>query len=156
MTLWAERDEPVLRYLVEAPPRARILVTYQGREEPHDGLPQLSHAQFHAAVEVLHDAGYVDSADATASIGMGRVSWTLFQVTGAGKQALGLWPRFDALGAPGELAALLEALADEAPTEEEETNLRKAAGVVRKTAPAAVRQLLTGALSAYARSHLGL
>jgi hypothetical protein len=45
-------------------------------------------------------------------------------VTGAGKQALGLWPRFDALGSPAELAAVLEALAEEAPTEEERSNLK--------------------------------
>lgn len=73
-------------------------------------------------------------------------------VTGAGKQAVGLWPRFDALGSPGELAAILEALAEDAATEEERFNLRRAAAAVRRSAPALIKAGLVGALSAVAKS----
>jgi hypothetical protein len=77
-------------------------------------------------------------------------------VTGAGKQALGLWPRFDALGSPAELASVLEALAEDAATEEERSNLRRVAAAVRSAAPGLVKAALTGAVSAGVRATLGI
>jgi hypothetical protein len=150
-----ERDELVLSWLDDNPPRANILYTNWISDAPHEGLPQLSQARFHRAVETLSDAGYVSCEVASASSG-GRVSWTRFQVTGAGKQALGLWPRFDALGSPGELAAILEALAETAPTEEEASNLKRAAASIRRAAPGVIRSLAKAALGAAARGGLGL
>lgn len=79
-----------------------------------------------------------------------------FHVTGVGMQALGRWPQFDALGSPSALAALLEALGQDAATEEERSNFVRAADAVRSTAPDLLRSLLVGALSAGARSLLGL
>ncbi len=84
------------------------------------------------------------------------MQWTNFLVTGAGKQALGLWPRFDALGSPGELADILDALADNAPTEEQASNLKRAAAAVRRAAPGVVRGLAVAGLSAGARAVLGM
>ena len=82
--------------------------------------------------------------------------FTHFQVTGAGMQALGLWPMFDELGSPAQLAALLDAIADDVATEEERTNLQRAASAVRRSGPDVVRAALTGGVSAIVRAHLGL
>ena len=59
---------------------------------------------------------------------------------------------FDELGSPAQLAALLEALGRDAATEEERTNLQRAAGVVRRSAPDDVRAALTGGISAIVRA----
>jgi hypothetical protein len=155
MSLWSERDEPVLRWLAENPPRANFLTTNWLSDDPDERLPQLTRADFHLAVETLHDAGYVSSDGGSYESG-GGVHFALFQVTGAGKQALGLWPQFDALGSPGELAAILDALADSAPTEEEASNLKRAANAVRRGAPAVIRGLAEAGLSAAARHFIGI
>ncbi|MHB8696186.1 MAG: hypothetical protein ACYDHH_33660 [Solirubrobacteraceae bacterium] len=105
-------------------------------------------------METLHDAGYVSSDGAQAS-GGGEVLWTHFLLTGAGKQALGLWPAFDALGEPRELAGILDALANNAPTEEEASNLKRAAATVRRTAPNVLRGIAVAGLSAGARLLIG-
>ena len=59
---------------------------------------------------------------------------THFQVTGRGQQALGEWPLFDQIASPETLALLLERLAEEAPSDEEANNLRKAATYARSLA----------------------
>ena len=155
MSLWDERDEPVLRWLVENPPRANILSTHRSVTALHDGVRSVNQAQFHRAVETLRDAGYIASDD-PQSEGGGGVHWTRFQVTGGGKQALGLWPRFDALGSPGELADILDALAENAPTEEQASNLKRAAAAVRRAAPTVLRGIAVAGLSAGARAVLGI
>jgi hypothetical protein len=155
MSLWSERDEPVLRWLSDNPPRANILHTNWSSDQAHDGLPSMTATQFHRAVETLCDAGYVASDDPVGASG-GGVSSTRFHVTGAGKQALGLWPRFDALAEPGELADILDALADNAPTDEQAGYLRRVAEAVRCAAPSVIRGLAVAGLSAGARTLLGI
>ena len=95
MSLRDERDEPVLRHLAEHPPQNNVLTTHRFATAPHDGMRALTQAQVHRAIETLHDAGYV-SSDGEQLSGGGGSNWTDFQVTGAGKQALGLWPKFAA------------------------------------------------------------
>jgi hypothetical protein len=155
MSLWTERDEPVLRWLADHPPDGGILWTFRGSDAPHDGLPFLTHGQVHRAVETLGDAGYL-SFDEPKWSSRNRFTMTRFQVTGSGKQALGLWPRFDALGSPGELAEILDALSDIAPTKEQATYLKRAAATVRMSAPGVIRSLAVAGLSAGARSLLGI
>jgi hypothetical protein len=92
-------------------------------EEPYEPLPALTQAQAYVAVETLRDGRYLAADHGKWSSG-GGFTITRIQVTGAGKQALGLWPRFDALGSPAELADILDALADHAPTGEEASNLK--------------------------------
>ena len=36
MSLWSERDEPVLRWLLANPPHANILYTNWMRDQPHE------------------------------------------------------------------------------------------------------------------------
>ena len=155
MSLWAIRDEPVLRHLAEHPPRDNAIWTHSRSHEPRPELPVVTEREFHRSVLILGDAGYVANEDGQYDGGGGCV-FTHFQVTGAGMEALGLWPMFDELGSPAQLAALLEALGRDAATEEERTNLQRAAGVVRRAAPDVVRAALTGGISASVRAHLGL
>lgn len=123
MTLWSERDEPVLRWFLENPPVDGMLRIHALSDQPFDSLPGLTQPQVYLAIETLRDAGFLASDDGKWSSG-GGFTITHIQVTGKGKQSLGLWPKFDALGSPGELASLLDALADDAPTEEEASNLK--------------------------------
>jgi hypothetical protein len=155
MTLWTERDEPVLRWLIEHPPDGDFLRINTASDEPYAELAQLTQLQVYLAVETLRDAGYLASDEGQWSSG-GGFTITRVQVTGRGKQALGLWPRFDALGSPGELASILDALAEAAPTDEEAGNLRRAASAVRRAAPGVIRTLTEAGLSAAARHVLGI
>jgi hypothetical protein len=124
-------------------------------DNPRPDFRALSDGEFYLAVMTLHDAGYVNWTRTEAEGGGSRY-FQDFMVTGAGKQALGLWPRFDALGSPAELAAVLEALAEEAATEEERSNLKRAAAAVRRSAPELIKAGLIGALSTLARSQFGI
>jgi hypothetical protein len=115
----------------------------------------VSEREFHRSVLTLADASYVAHSNAEYA-GGGDCAFEGFQVTGAGMQALGLWPMFDELGSPTQLATLLDALGRDAATEEERTNLQRAAAAVRRSAPDVVRAALTGGISAFVRAHFGL
>lgn len=152
-SVWEQRDEPVLRFLHDHPPRQGILWTNWLSEQPHASVPQLTEAEFERAVQTLHDAGYVACDLEQGEGGGGRYRQRFF-VTGRGKQALGEWPRFDALRKPAELAAVLERLAELAPTEEEASNFRKTAGLLRRGGTVALGALMKGALGAAMRGAL--
>jgi hypothetical protein len=155
MSLWTTRDEPVLRHLAEHPPKDNAVWSRSRSDEPRPELPAVTEREFHRSMLVIGDAGYVAYEDGQYDGGGGCV-FTHFQVTGAGMQALGLWPMFDELGSPAQLAALLDAIARDAATEEERTNLQRAASAVRRSAPDVVRAALSGGISAIVRAHLGL
>ena len=91
MSLWTTRDEPVLRHLAEHPPQDNAVWTHSRRDEPRPELPEVTEREFHRSMLVLGDAGYVACEDGRYDGGGGCV-FTHFQVTGAGMQALGLWP----------------------------------------------------------------
>lgn len=151
MSLWLDRDLPVLRFLHDHPPYEGMFETDRLSREPHSALPQLTEQAVHAAVQTLHDAGYVDF-EKREDESMGGVLWQDILVTGAGKQVLGEWPLFEALGSPAELAAILDRLAEMAATDEEESNLRKAASSARERGVDGLKTLAAGALGAYVRS----
>lgn len=154
MTTWTERDLPLLQHLNDNPPTDGLVSTNWLSEAPFAAFPQLTEQQAYYAFDVLLDAGYVtfghDSRETS-----GGVMWLDVQVTGLGKQALGDWPMFDALGDPAQLESLLNALADIASTDEEETNLRHAAEGAGRLSREGLQQLLAGVLGALARSQLG-
>jgi len=62
----------------------------------------------------------------------------------------------DAFSSPGELAAVLEALAKRAPTEADRSALEGSADLARRTVPDLLRSALSGALGALVRSQTGL
>jgi hypothetical protein len=154
MTLWDSRDAPVLRNLVDHPPEHGVLETNFRSDQPRRGLPALREVEFYRAVEILGDAGYVAWSGSEGEGGGGRYYFD-FQVTGEGKRVMGLWPRLDALASPEELAAVLEALAKRAPTEERSA-LEGSADLTRRTVPGLLRSALSGALGALVRSQIGL
>lgn len=154
MGVWERRDEPALRFLQNNPPNEGILSTDWLSPEPHWDLPDLTQAEFELAVQTLGDVDYVAWDAEQGEGGGGRYRFGFF-VTGAGKQVLGEWPRFDALGEPGELAAVLDRLAAMAPTEEEASNYRKTAAVVRRGSTVALGALMKGALGAAMHGMLG-
>jgi hypothetical protein len=147
---WLERDLPVLQYLAEHPPEGGLLFANWDQTEPDERMPELSQAAFHRAVVTLHDDRLVTWEKAGSETG-GGVHWTRFQVTGEGMQALGEWPMFEALGQPLRLAALLETLAKNAASDEEQANLESAASRVRGLAPELLRSVVVGALQSLAR-----
>lgn len=155
MSLWRERDEPVLRHLAANPPEHGMLWTSRTSEARHGELPDLTEAEVFRSVVTLGDAGYLAWRKGGGE-GGGIWYFTDVQVTGAGKQVLGLWPHFEALGSPIALAALLERMAEEAPTEEERSNLRRTAGAVKRAAPELLRSAFVGVSSGLARSFVGL
>lgn len=154
MTTWSVRDLPVLYWLQENPPRDGLLATNWLNDTPHPALPGLSEREVHVSVETLAEEGLVSYSDQSWATG-GGVHWAQFQVTGAGLQALGEWPVFDMLGAPEALGRLLDALAEMATSDEEESNLRGAAGVARSKGGEALRSVASGALRAVIRSQIG-
>lgn len=154
MSLWEQRDLPVLRALAQSDDaELRDHGVLRVGKASALGL-DLSPGELHDAVLTLGDAGYVE----------GRVEYssgpdamfTHFRVTARGMQALGQWPLFDEIASPETLALLLERLADEAPTDEEASNMRRAAAYVRSVSGASLRALTTAAISQLARSAAGL
>jgi len=59
MSVWDERDRPVLTHLLMHPPHHGVLWVDTRRDAPRPDFPALSDNDFHLAVETLHDAGYV-------------------------------------------------------------------------------------------------
>jgi hypothetical protein len=109
MSVWTDRDQPVLQHLISSPPEHNILWTRKWSDDPRPDLPQVTEREFHKSVLTLHDAGYV-AWDRDEGERGGGWNFQGFLVTGAGKQALGLWPRFDVLASPEGLSAVLDTL----------------------------------------------
>ena len=136
--------------LLEHPPEHNFLWTKSLSDEPRPELPECL------------ERGSIGRSSArrrwirllvSGRRGRGwRMAFSGFPSDRRRQAALGLWPRFDALGSPGELAALLDALGRDAATEEERSNFRKAADAVRRSAPDVVRSALVGGIMAYARA----
>ena len=154
MSVWSERDLPVLEYLHQHPPANEMLSTNWQSKDPRPELPHLTEQEVHVAVETLVDEGLVSYRNDSWN-SAGGVHWIGLQVTGAGLQALGEWPVFNMLTSPEELALLLDGLAEMAATDEEESNLREAAKTARGKSAEALRSLAAGALRAVVRSQLG-
>jgi hypothetical protein len=151
---WDERDARVLRWLKENPPEHEFLATNRVSENESDDLAGLTEVEIHVSVETLAEEGLVTFNNQTFE-SAGGVYWSQFQVSGLGMQALGEWPVFGSLGVPEELGDLLDALAEMAPNDEEESNLKAAADIARKTSSGALRALAAGALGALIRSQIG-
>ena len=153
MTVWERRDLPVLRALATSDDEGVRQGFLQLDADKEFGL-DLTIEEVYDAVLALRDAGYIEGELQHES---GRsILMTHFQVTGRGQQALGEWPLFDQLGSPETLALLLERLAEEAPSEEEAGNLRRAATYTRGLGATALRSAMIAAVSHVARAHLGL
>lgn len=138
MSLWETRDYRVLRAIADSDDNDLLhgfLQLGNGHAGELLGL-EFSDEEIYTSVLVLGDADYL-TGDLNHETG-NSAFFTKLRVTGAGQQALGEWPLFGD-PSPGTLAALLEQLADEAPTSEEAENARSAARFVKTLSRAAVR-----------------
>jgi hypothetical protein len=156
VTTWERRDLLVLRAVATTDDenlRNGFLMLDHGRTGTFS--LDLADEEIHAAILVLGDAGYVEGNGPNYNSG-GGVHFTSFSVSGRGQQALGQWPLFHDIASPETLAQLLETLADEAPTEEEGANMRRAARYARTVGSGALRAAAIGATSQVARDMLGL
>jgi hypothetical protein len=157
-TVWERRDLPVLQALATTEDdNLRHGFLNLDRHSATNALGlDLSAGDIHDAIEALHDVGYVEG-NVQYEAGGGRSAlYTQLRVTGRGQQALGEWPLFDEIASPTTLALFLERLAEEAPTDEEASSLRRAATYVRKLGVATLRTAVTGSLVALARHQFGL
>lgn len=154
MTIWEERDLPVLHFLAGRSVQQELFTTHRYAEEPHSELPELSERDVYRAVTTLVDADFLTYGEREPE-GGGDVMWIDLRVTGLGKQVLGEWPLFAALGDPAQLAELLERLAERASTDEEEGNFRAGAKGIRQVAGTVLRELVVGAGIAASRGQIG-
>lgn len=156
MTLWEGRDLPVLRALAE-PIDEQVRDGYLWLTGEATGAERLgvtlSNTEIWDAILTLADAGYVTCEAHETNY---RGGFTHLSVTGRGLQALGQWPLFEEIASPATLALLLERLAEEAPSEEESSNMRRAASYVRKLSVPVVRAAATGALTWWVRHQAGI
>lgn len=153
MTVWERRDLSVLQALATSDEHLlHGFLHLSVRDENPLGL-DLTAGDVHDAVLTLGDIGYVDAV--TYETGPGAM-FTQLRVTGRGQQALGEWPSFDEIASPETLALLLERLAEEAPSDEEADNLRRAARYARSVGAASLRAVAVGTLSQLAKLGLGL
>jgi len=151
MSVWTERDLPVLRALANPHDDVRAgFLSIGSSDDLGIGMAPLDLID---SVLTLRDAGYITFRDQQETFGNPNLHLTGLAVTGAGMQILGEWPLFDAVASPEMLADLLERLAPEASTAEETTAARSAAGYVRSVAPTVLRSMFTGAISAALRTY---
>lgn len=136
-TLWDRVDEPVLRWVASLPPS--LSMESHDLEvrtpEPFDPLPGLSTGEVHESLKRLVSHGLVDGRDAAF---MESSTWSKLRVTASGWIVLGEWPDLDRVATAASIHRLLHDLAEEAP-EAERGALRRAAGVVSRTADEVVR-----------------
>jgi hypothetical protein len=154
MTVWERRDFPVLQALAKSgDENVRNGFLHVSRRGTAPLAIELSPDEIHESILALGDADYVDFS---LQYSGGGATFTQLHVTGRGQQALGEWPLFDEIASPDTLALLLERLAEEAPSDEEADNLRRAAQYARSLGAASLRALAVSALSQLARVGLGL
>jgi hypothetical protein len=154
-SVWEQRDLPVLQALASSEDEnlKHGFLSISTHSDNTLGLALPASAIFESIL-TLADVGYVDGELSNES--GGSVTFTRLVVTGRGQQALGEWPLFDELASPETLALLLERLAEEAPTREEEDNLKRAARYARTVGAATLRALAVGATSQLVRNAAGL
>ncbi len=154
--MWERVDLPVLSVLASSSHEQLRHGFLSIESYGSEAIPlELEPGALHDSTLRLGDAGYVEFAD-LAYEGGGGASFTGFRVTGRGQQAIGEWPLFDSVASPLTLALLLERLAEYVPTDEEATNLRRAATYVRSLGAGTLKAAAITATSQLARLALGL
>lgn len=137
MTLWDRVDEPVLRWVASLAPTLAF-ESWEIKErdsEPFRPIKGLRSDEVQQALERLVSHGLIDGQAARS---MRDTTWSRLRVTARGWIVLGKWPDLDRVASAAGLHRLLTALADEAP-EEDRTAVRRAAGVIGRTADEVVR-----------------
>jgi hypothetical protein len=155
VTIWERRDLPVLRALATSEDEnlRQGFLHLDATEQQPLGLELPAKDVRDALLTLLH-AGYIEGE--LQREGPDSVFVTHFQVTGRGYQALGEWPLFDQLASPATLALLLERLAEEASSPQEQGSVRRAASYAGRLAGSTLKAAAIGAGAHVARVGLGL
>jgi hypothetical protein len=143
VTLWESRDLPVLSAL-DSSENEHIRLGYLSVRGASETLGlDVTDDEIHESILTLGDLDYIEG-EFNPESGYGGF-FSKLKVTGRGYQVLGQWPFFIEM-TPATLATLLERFADEAATEEEADNARKAASYIRSLSGAAVKAALKVAM----------
>lgn len=137
-TLWDRVDEPVLRWVASlgsAMSEGSRVDLELRKPHPFPGISGLTSQDVQESILRLRSHGLID---ATEAAGMQHSTWTRLRVTAQGLIVLGEWPDLDRVATAASLHRLLRALSEDAP-KEEQTALRRAAGVVSRTADEVLR-----------------
>ena len=138
-TLWDRVDEPVLRWvgsLGSAMGSGVPQFNLELREpEPFEAVPGLTSRDVQESLLRLRSHGLIDGLESAA---FGNSTWSRLRVTASGLIVMGEWPDLDRVATAASLHRLLRALSEDAP-EDDRKALRRAAGVVARTADNVLR-----------------
>jgi hypothetical protein len=147
---WEEVDERVLRWVLGRPSPlldTEILELPLGEPEPFAALEGLDTRQVSEALYRLASAGLIQADH--ENYGHDAAWWHL-RVAPLGLKVLGEWPDLERIASAVGIHELLLRLAHEAGSEEQ-TALRRAAGLVGRTSADVVRQTITALASDVAK-----
>jgi hypothetical protein len=137
-TLWDRVDQPILSWVASLGSLmgAGSQLDLELREpEPFGDVPGLTSRDVQDSLLRLRSHGLIDGTEAAA---MQSSTWSDLRVTADGLIVMGEWPDLNRVASAASLHKLLRALSDDAPTEDR-TALRRAAGVVARTADDVLR-----------------
>ncbi len=143
MTLWDDVDERVLRWVFSRPPSFDNMevLDFPTRDpvafEPLEGLDTRTLTE---SLLRLHGHGLIDG-ESGGTLG-GIEHWHSLRVTALGLVYLGEWPDLDLVARASTIHHVLRVAAEGAP-EQEQSALKRAAGVLGRTADAVVRDTIT-------------
>jgi hypothetical protein len=137
-TLWDRVDEPILRWVASlgSVMGSDTRLDLELREpEPFEAVPGLTSREVQESLLRLRSHRLIDGTESAA---FGNSTWSRLRVTAAGLIVMGEWPDLDRVATAASLHQLLRALSEDAP-EEDQNALRRAAGVVARTADDVLR-----------------
>jgi len=156
VTVWTERDLPVLRFVADQLGGGSIFATaWCDNERRHPDLPGLGVVDVEYSIDTLVEAGYVSFDDREPNA-VGETFWIGLAATGQGLRTLGEWPTLAGVDDPTSFAALLAALHGKAADPEQARALETVSRQVGKLSLAAFRGALVGAATTLARARLGV
>jgi hypothetical protein len=142
--LWTRVDEPMLRWVASLPSTlaghsVRYAVT---AAEFDEAVPGITGVEAEASFTRLLGAGLITASDRGGTMGPQRRDiLSNVRVTATGLVLLGEWPDTDRIATAAGIHHLLRAAAEQAP-QGERSALRRAAGLVGRTADGVVRDTL--------------
>ena len=147
MSIWAQIDEPVLRWLRETRDSpltdARILeLGLRTATERCEEVPGLTTEQVDQALIRLLEHGLIEGERGETSA---LANWANLRVTGSGLQVLGEWPDLDQLAGAVGLKLLLGELAIDARDPEDQSALRRLVGAIGEVGEGVALRTLSSA-----------
>lgn len=141
-TLWERVDEPVLRWVASlgSPFEVDVVKLPSRDPQPFEPVAGIDTLEAHDSLMRLCSHGLIDG-DQSGTVGYR--TWVKLRITARGLIVLGEWPDLDRVVTAAGLHGLLTAISEDAP-EGVRSSLRRAAGVVGRTADDVVRGTAVG------------